>query len=197
MELLFVALFAIVVAIAAVLEKATRRSRRNRSGTQQRRFTPGGMADPKNQLDAVQQVFFEKKRIMNKAEYRVFRALEEIVAEVSGGYRVMAQVSLGEVIGPVSQTATWQAKKDAFASVNSKRLDFAVIDREGFVALAVEYQGGGHYQESAFIRDAVKKEALRRAGVPFMEVAAGKLVRRELRAMVRKELGVMEPVAAE
>ena len=39
-------------------------------------------------------------------------------------------------------------------------------------ALAVEYQGHGHYQNRAFMRDAVKREAVRKAGVPFLEIPA-------------------------
>ena len=38
--------------------------------------------------------------------------------------------------------------------------------------LAVEYQGGAHYQGTATIRDAVKKEALNKAGVGYVEVFA-------------------------
>ena len=35
---------------------------------------------------------------------------------------------------------------------------------------AIEYQGHGHYQGTAAARDAVKKEALRRAGVRYIAV---------------------------
>ena len=38
---------------------------------------------------------------------------------------------------------------------------------------AIEFQGGGHYQGTAAARDAVKKEALRRAGVDYLEVKPG------------------------
>ena len=38
---------------------------------------------------------------------------------------------------------------------------------------AIEYQGGGHHQGTAAARDAVKKEALRRAGVGYVEVVPG------------------------
>lgn len=34
----------------------------------------------------------------------------------------------------------------------------------------IEYQGEGHHQSAAAARDAVKKEALRRAGVGYIEV---------------------------
>ena len=33
-----------------------------------------------------------------------------------------------------------------------------------------EYHGSGHYHKQSFIRDAVKREALRKAGVPTLEV---------------------------
>ena len=58
----------------------------------------------------------------------------------------------------------------AFRSINSKRLDFAIFDRSGRLVLAIEYQGSGHYHQKSFMRDAVKKEALRKAGVPLIEV---------------------------
>ena len=51
-------------------------------------------------------------------------------------------------------------------------MDFLVIDRLGMPALAVEYQGHGHYQNGAFMRDAVKREAVRKARVQFLEIPA-------------------------
>lgn len=86
----------------------------------------------------------------------------------------MAQTSLGEVIAPVNGAASGseEARDLAFRSINSKRLDFLVIDRTGMPALAVEYQGHGHYQNRAFMRDAVKREAIRKARVPFLEIPA-------------------------
>ena len=40
---------------------------------------------------------------------------------------------------------------------------------------AIEYQGGGHFNgtHATAARDAVKKEALRRAGIGYVEVVAG------------------------
>jgi len=132
-----------------------------------------GMADPTNQLEAISKVHFEKKKLMNSSEYRVFVAIEKHVVDLGKGYRVMAQTSLGELIKPSKTAGDWKNQKDAFASINSKRVDFAVIDKFGMLRLAVEYQGSGHYHHKTFMRDAVKKEALRRADVPFLEVPKG------------------------
>jgi hypothetical protein len=45
-----------------------------------------------------------------------------------------------------------------------------VINRFGTPILAIEYQGAGHYHSRSFMRDAVKREALRKADVVFIEV---------------------------
>ena len=131
------------------------------------------MTDPSNQLKAISKVNFEKKKLMNASEYRVFASIEEHVSQLDGGYRVMAQTSLGELIGPTKASGDWKDQKDAFASINSKRVDFAIIDKFGLLSLAIEYQGSGHYHQKTFMRDAVKKEALRRAKVPYLEVPKG------------------------
>lgn len=131
------------------------------------------MADPANQMNAISNARFVPVRVLNASEYRVFAALEDIVADLAPGHRVLAQVSLGEVIKVPTSAGDWRGGKDAFASVNSKRIDIAVMDPRGFVVLAVEYQGQGHHQGNAFIRDAVKREALRKAGIPMLEVVPG------------------------
>jgi hypothetical protein len=51
---------------------------------------------------------------------------------------------------------------------------------------AIEYHGAAHYQGSAAARDAVKKEALRRAGIGYHEVLAGHTTPSELRRLVEK-----------
>ena len=129
------------------------------------------MADPEAQIAAVAKVSFEKRRVMNKGEYEVFRLLERVVSEIGAGHRVMAQTSLGELIQPRPSSATETARKDAYASINSKRLDFAIIDRHGCRASPVS-SSRRHYHHKTFMRDAVKREALRRAGVELVEVQA-------------------------
>ena len=54
------------------------------------------------------------------------------------------------------------------------------------VTHAIEYQGSGHHQSSAAARDAVKKEALRKAGIGYHEVVAGQTTAGELRRLVEK-----------
>ncbi len=131
-----------------------------------------GLGDPKQQMEYISRVEFEPRRLLNRSEYGILRILEKVVRETGSGRRVMAQTSLGEVIGTRSASGTEEARDLAFRSINSKRLDFLVIDRSGMPILAVEYQGHGHYQNNAFMRDAVKREAVRKAGIRLVEIPA-------------------------
>ena len=74
----------------------------------------------------------------------------------------MAQVCLGEVLAC--------RDREAFGAVNSKRVDILIVCNRSLPLAAVEFQGGGHYQANAPARDAVKKEALRKAGVAYIEI---------------------------
>ena len=60
----------------------------------------------------------------------------------------------------------------AWRAISAKRLDFLIIDGRGFPAVAVEYHGTGHHQEGgqAAARDAVKRRALEKAGIEFVEI---------------------------
>lgn len=138
------------------------------------------LTDPAQQLNAVMAASFQKQRVLNRYEYRVFRIIEDEAATLGKGYRVFAQTCLGEILKSSDQ--------NAFHSINSKRADILVIDAGGWPVLAVEYQGDGHYQSTAAARDAVKKEALRKAGVRHLEFHPADSDD-EIRSRVRGQLG--------
>jgi hypothetical protein len=136
------------------------------------------------QLQSVMSSSFEKRRIMNASEYRTFRTIEDEIAFIQKGHRVFAQTSLGEIL---------QSKnEEAFYSINSKRVDILVVDQGGWPVLAVEYQGEGHFKGTAAARDAIKKEALRKAGVRYLEVAVEDSDE-QIRRRVRELLGLNTP----
>jgi Protein of unknown function (DUF2726) len=64
--------------------------------------------------------------------------------------------------------------------------NFALMDPDARVVHAIEYQGTGHHQGTAAARDAVKKEALRKAGIGYHEVVAGHTTPSELKRLVEK-----------
>lgn len=122
------------------------------------------MRDSADQLRVVMGAAFERTRLMSRAEYDVFRVVEGHLGNCGPGYRLMAQPSMGEFIASPDPSA--------YRAINAKRVDMLVIDTFGFAVVAIEHQGDGHYQNDAAARDAVKREALRRAGIEFLEIFA-------------------------
>ncbi len=118
--------------------------------------------DSSDQLRVVMASTFQRRKLMSRNEARVFQQVEKAAREAGHGWRVMAQVSLGEILSSPDERA--------YSAINSKRVDILLISRTGEPLAAIEYQGTGHYLGSAAARDAVKREALRRAGVGFIEV---------------------------
>ena len=131
-----------------------------------------------DQLKAVMKADFKPRPLLNRPEGQVFKALDRIVIARNPQWQVMAQVSLGEFLA--------SEDRDAYACINSKRVDFALMDADCRVRHALEYQGSGHHQGSAAARDAVKKEALRKAGVGYHEVVAGHTTPAELKRLIEK-----------
>lgn len=171
---------AVVLVVLVLLVLYAARSAYRRRHTLQRRLPD--VTDVTQQLGFVSRVVFERTPLLNKSEFQVFLLLEQVVREVGGGHRVMAQTPLGEILKP--KGAGYKELDLAFRSINSKRVDFVIVDRAGFAVVGVEYQGNGHYQGTAALRDAVKREAFRSAGVPLIEVFAA-FDRREVATRVR------------
>lgn len=145
------------------------------------------LGEPTAQMEFISKVDFEARPLLNRPEYRILRILEAVAQDTPGGLRVMAQTSLGEVLTPQPASGSQEARDLAFRSINSKRLDFLMIDAYGMPVLAVEYQGHGHFRDTTFMRDAVKREALRKAGIRLLEVPA-EFDAEELEREVRKAL---------
>jgi hypothetical protein len=134
--------------------------------------------DAADQLRIVMGAHFTIQPLLNKSESRVFKELDRIVIGCNPSWQVMAQVSLGEILR--SKDA------DAYRCINSKRVDLLLMDGDCQPRHAIEYQGGAHHQGTAAARDAVKKEALRRAGIGYHEVVAGHTTPAELRRLVER-----------
>jgi len=128
---------------------------------------PNRVPDAADQLRTVMRADFKAQPLLNRSEARLFKAIDKMVLEARSDWQVMAQVSLGEILRCED--------KAAYACINSKRVDLLIVDEHCRPLHAIEYQGGGHYKgaHATAARDAVKKEALRRAGIGYVEVVAG------------------------
>ncbi|SFL07405.1 Protein of unknown function [Mesorhizobium albiziae] len=134
--------------------------------------------DAADQLRIVMGANFAIQPLLNRGEARLFRELDRIVMACNPQWQVMAQVALGEILS--------SPDTEAYRCINSKRVDLLLVDENCRPRHVVEYQGGGHYQGTAAARDAVKKEALRRAGIGYCEVVAGQTTPSELKRLIEK-----------
>ncbi|KUM25971.1 hypothetical protein AU467_23540 [Mesorhizobium loti] len=139
---------------------------------------PPKPTDPADQLRIVMGANFTIQPLLNKSEVRVFKELDRMVIGCNPAWQVMAQVSLGEILRC--------ADADAYSCINSKRVDLLLVDENCSPRHALEYQGHAHHQAKAAARDAVKKEALRRAGIGYHEIVGGQTTPSELRRLVEK-----------
>ncbi|AAB91624.1 hypothetical 15.3 kDa precursor protein; potential periplasmic protein (plasmid) [Sinorhizobium fredii NGR234] len=121
---------------------------------------------------------FTSQPLLNRSEPRVFKEFYRLVIGCNPAWQVMAQVSLGEILR--SKDA------DAYSCINAKRVDLLLVDGNCRPRHVVEYQRGAHHQGAAAARDAVKKAALRCAGIGYYEVVAGQTTPSDLRRLVEK-----------
>lgn len=165
--LIVVAFLVFSFAAAVVPAKRRRRGRQRVSPFTQTAVASAksGKRDAAEQLRCVMESEFTAQRLLSTREQRVLRVAEKAISEIGEDWRVMAQVSLGEVLTSTNKSAYW--------TVNAKRVDMLIVDANSNPLAAIEYQGAGHHQREAAARDAVKKEALRRAGVGYIEVLEG------------------------
>ncbi|MGH6949353.1 MAG: DUF2726 domain-containing protein [Vitreimonas sp.] len=185
-----IAVFAAGVLLGMAVERLIAQARRQAWRTKKERESKGfsrqwpppsqvsTKPDAAEQLRIVMTAEFTTQPLLNKGEARVFKELDQIVTRCNPVWRVMAQVSLGEILR--SKDA------NAFGCINAKRVDMLLIDEHCHPRHAIEYQGRAHHQGAAAARDAVKKEALRRAGIGYHEVVAGQTTPSELRLLIER-----------
>jgi hypothetical protein len=141
---------------------------------------PAKIPDAADQLRTVMKADFTPQPLLNRSEARLFKAMDKMVLGMRPDWQLMAQVSLGEILRCKDA--------DAYRCINSKRVDLLIVDEECRPLHAIEYQGGAHFKgaHATAARDAVKKEALRRAGIGYVEVVGGEMSPAELRQVVEK-----------
>lgn len=158
---------------------------RTRQPQPRRRMPPP--RDATRQLRDVLDAEFSALPVMRHMEYQAFKVVEAEALALRRGLRVFSQTALGAILRTPSDRA--------FRAINSKRVDALVIGPTGLPLLVVEYQGSGHHQNDAAARDAVKREALRKAGVAFLEVFEH-TSEDQIRRQVRDLLALPAPASA-
>ena len=108
---------------------------------------------------------FRAKALLNRSEARLYRM---IIHRLPKGYRLMAQVSYGEMLA--------HANPRHYHEVAARRADMVITDKGFSVVAVIEYQGAGHsgFTAADAIRirrgDRLKRAALEAAGLVLIEV---------------------------
>jgi hypothetical protein len=121
---------------------------------------------------------FKKRSLLGYEEKKVFWELESALR--GSGYFVAPQISLGEIL----------AHPTLYRTINSKRVDFCIVDRNFMPVLVVEYDGKGHYQNNYKIRDSIKEDACLSAGIKFVSITYKDNVRFAIQAKVLPHLAL-------
>jgi hypothetical protein len=121
-------------------------------------------SDAVDRLRQVSDARFMTKRLMSDNEAIVLGELEAIIADLGEPWRVMAQVGLSQILGSNSDEAT--------LALDGQQVGLLVVGGDRNPIAAVEYQPLGQIRSDDAVRDAVKREALRRASIPYIEVRA-------------------------
>mgnify|MGYP001183567197 CR=1 FL=1 len=105
---------------------------------------------------------FYAQGLLNQSEQKAYKALIRGLKELNTNYLIYPQVSLGEII------RTDRNNISAFNIINSKRVDFLIVDTSFNPVMAVEYHGSGHFKGNYKTRDQVKEIALTKAGIKYV-----------------------------
>lgn len=114
------------------------------------------------QLQAIERTKkrFKKRKLLGFEESKIFDYLSSFIDEHDSSLILLAQVSLGEII----------SHPELYRAINSKRVDFCIVDKKFTPIMVVEYSGSGHYGNNYDLRDKIKEEACKSAGIDFVTI---------------------------
>jgi len=137
------------------------------------RLDPANAAD---QLELVERGDLQAKAPVNwEAFNQILRIADPHVRALGPPWRISPEMSMGAFLH-TPRDSNNDYNDGAFRSINSKRVDFMITGPRGVPALAIEYDGTGHYggrtdyesRKATDLRDKVKRRALEKAGVPVL-----------------------------
>ncbi len=118
-------------------------------------YQPPPMSMVAKQIEAISRANVSTKALLNKGEIDMYWALVRHVDSKS--FIVCPQTVMGEFL---------KTDRAAYSAINSKRVDFCIVDRQWNPVCVVEVDGSGHFvSRNAGQRNAVKKIALDQAGI--------------------------------
>jgi hypothetical protein len=115
-------------------------------------------------LRIVSDTNFSLRRLLTEREAERLAEVEGILADLGVDWRVMPQVSLSDILAAEDETA-WRA-------LGGQRVAMVILAANQMSIAAVDYQPMGQVREEDAVLDAVRREALRRSGIEYIELRA-------------------------
>jgi hypothetical protein len=115
-----------------------------------------------DRLRNVSDAQFSPKRLMSDNESIVLAEVESIIADIGCPWRVLAQVSLSQAVASSSA--------EALLAIEGQQIALLIVDPDRTPIAAIEYQPLGQVRSEDALRNAIKREALRRANIAYIEV---------------------------
>ncbi len=146
---------------------------------------------PTAQLQQVTDARFSQRRLITDNEEQILQALEVIIHDLDLDWRVMAQVNLAEVVDSTDPAA--------LAAIDDQRVALLVVSAAQMPLAAVEYQPLGQIRDDGTLRAAIKREALRRADIEYIEIRSNdtpEMLRDQVRRLAARltAAGNMQPI---
>jgi hypothetical protein len=128
--------------------------------------------EKKDQLSITLKHKYEKQRLLNKTEEEAYKIiLRMIYTHTKGQYKINMQASLGEIL---------RSSYEGYKTINSKRVDFYIVDKEFMPVAVIEVNGTGHYQGDVLLSDETKRAAIESAGIKYIAIKENDDVKEKL-----------------
>ncbi len=120
--------------------------------------------DSVTRLRLVSDTNFSLRRLLTEREAERLAEVEGILADLEVDWRVMPQVSLSDILAAEDETA-WRA-------LGGQRVAMVILAANQMSIAAIDFQPMGQVREEDAVLDAVRREALRRSGIEYIELRA-------------------------
>ncbi len=134
------------------------------------------------QLAAIQNdPWYKRKRVLNNTEFVAYHAIKKTIKDshINNSAYLFPQISLGEVLG--------HHDNECRSAINSKRVDFLLVNKGFWPFAAIEIHGTGHYSgSSSHLRDEIKQTALEAAGIRYIPIVLNSTSRTHIEDTVKE-----------
>ncbi|MEM7721329.1 MAG: DUF2726 domain-containing protein [Pseudomonadota bacterium] len=129
---------------------------------------------------------WQRRKLMNLAEYRLFRDLDALINGSQTGHYLLAQVSYGAFLEGAPRRGLRAAPSAAVQAVASQVADFLVIDRCGNPVLVIEHEVNERSHDQLCGKDQAKRIACERANIAFVEISTVGLTEDQRRDLLER-----------